>query len=87
MDNDKKPIYPDLNNVWTAASNRNQRAVERGYSLNIIAHNMGIVAESMIEQQKINLRNTDLLKQINDQMKSIKKSLEEINKRRIVVQR
>ena len=79
MNNDKKPIYPDLNNVWAASSNT--------YSSNIIAHNMGIVAESMIEQQKINLRNTDLLKQINDQMKSIKKSLEEINKRRIVVQR
>lgn len=79
MDNDKKPIYPDLNNVWAASSN--------SYSLNIIAHNMGIVAASTIEQQKINLRNTELLKQINDQMKSIKKSLEEINKRRIVVQR
>lgn len=79
MNNDKKPIYPDLNNVWAASSN--------SYSLNIITHNMGIVAASMIEQQKINLRNTDLLKQINDQMKSIKKSLEEINKRRIVVQR
>ena len=79
MDNNKKPIYPDLNNVWTATSS--------GYSTNINAHNMGIVAASMIEQQKINLRNTELLKQINDQMKSIKKSLEEINKRRIVVQR
>lgn len=79
MDNDKNPIYPDLNNVWVASSNT--------YSSNIIAHNMGIVAASMIEQQKINLRNTELLKQINDQMKSIKKSLEEINKRRIVVQR
>lgn len=79
MDNNKKPIYPDLNNAWAAASSR--------YSSNIIAHNMGIIAASMIEQQKINLRNTDLLKQINDQMKSIKKSLEEINKRRIVVQR
>ena len=79
MDNDKKPIYPDLNNVWEASSN--------SYSLNIIAHNMGIIAASMIEQQKINLRNAELLKQINDQMKSIKKSLEEINKRRIVVQR
>lgn len=79
MDNDKKPIYPDLNNVWVASSNT--------YSSNIIAHNMGIVAASMIEQQKINLRNAELLKQINDQMKSIKKSLEEINKRRIVVQR
>lgn len=79
MDNNKKPIYPDLNNIWAASSN--------SYSTNIIAHNMGIVAASMIEQQKINLRNTDFLKQINDQMKSIKKSLEEINKRRIVVQR
>lgn len=79
MDNDKKPIYPDLNNVWVASSNT--------YSSNIIAHNIGIVAASMIEQQKINLRNAELLKQINDQMKSIKKSLEEINKRRIVVQR
>ena len=79
MDNDKKPIYPDLNNVWAASSN--------SYSLNIIAHNMGIVAASMIEQQKTNLRNTELLKQINDQMKSVEKSLEEINKRRIVVQR
>lgn len=79
MDNNKKPIYPDLNNVLAASSN--------SYSLNIIAHNMGIIAASMIEQQKINLRNTDLLKQINDQMKSVKKSLEEINKRRIVVQR
>lgn len=79
MDNNKKPIYPDLNNVWVASNN--------GYSTNIIAHNMGIVAASMIEQQKINLRNADLLKQINDQMKSIKKSLEEINKRKIVVQR
>lgn len=79
MNNDKNPIYPDLNNVWAASSN--------SYSLNIIAHNMGIVAASMIEQQKINLRNTEFLKQINDQMKSIKKSLEEINKRRIVVQR
>lgn len=79
MDNNKSPIYPDLNNVWAASSN--------SYSLNIIAHNMGIVAVSMIEQQKTNLRNTELLKQINDQMKSIKKSLEEINKRRIVVQR
>lgn len=79
MDNNKSPIYPDLNNVWTSSSN--------GYSTNIIAHNMGIVAASMIEQQKINLRNADLLKQINDQMKSIKKSLEEINKRKIVVQR
>lgn len=79
MNNDKRPIYPDLNNVWAEASS--------GYSSNIIAHNMGIVAASMIEQQKINLRNADLLKQINDQMKSIKKSLEEINKRRIVVQR
>lgn len=79
MDNDKNPIYPDLNNVWVASSNT--------YSSNIIAHNMGIVASSMIEQQKINLRNAELLKQINDQMKSIKKSLEEINKRRIVVQR
>lgn len=79
MDNDKNPIYPDLNNVWAASSN--------SYSLNIIAHNMGIVAASMIEQQKINLRNAEFLKQINDQMKSIKKSLEEINKRRIVVQR
>ena len=79
MDNDKNPIYPDLNNVWVASSNT--------YSSNIIAHNMGIVAASMIEQQKINLRNAELLKQINDQMKSIKKSLEEINKRRIVVQR
>lgn len=79
MDNDKKPIYPDLNNVWAASSN--------SYSLNIIAHNMGIVAASMIEQQKINLRNAEFLKQINDQMKSVKKSLEEINKRRIVVQR
>ena len=75
----KTPIYPDLNNVWAASSNT--------YSSNIIAHNMGIVAASMIEQQKINLRNAELLKQINDQMKSIKKSLEEINKRRIVVQR
>lgn len=79
MDNNKSPIYPDLNNVWVASSNT--------YSSNIIAHNMGIVAASMIEQQKINLRNAELLKQINDQMKSIKKSLEEINKRRIVVQR
>lgn len=79
MDNNKSPIYPDLNNVWAASSS--------GYSTNIIAHNMGIVAASMIEQQKINLRNAELLKQINDQMKSIKKSLEEINKRRIVVQR
>lgn len=79
MDNDKKPIYPDLNNAWAA--------VTSGSPSNIIAHNMGIVAASMIEQQKINLRNADLLKQINDQMKSIKKSLEEINKRRIVVQR
>lgn len=79
MDNDKKPIYPDLNNVWAASSN--------SYSLNIIAHNMGIVAASMIEQQKINLRNAEFLKQINDQMKSVKKSLEEINRRRIVVQR
>ena len=79
MDNDKKPIYPDLNNVWAASSN--------SYSSNIIAHNIGIVAASMIEQQKINLRNAELLKQINDHMKSIKKSLEEINKRRIVVQR
>lgn len=79
MDNNKKPIYPDLNNIWAASSN--------SYSTNIIAHNMGIVAASMIEQQKINLCNADLLKQINDQMKSIKKSLEEINKRRIVVQR
>lgn len=79
MDNNKSPIYPDLNNVWAASSS--------GYPSNIIAHNMGIVAASMIEQQKINLRNADLLKQINDQMKSIKKSLEEINKRRIVVQR
>lgn len=79
MNNDKTPIYPDLNNVWAASSNT--------YYSNIIAHNMGIVAASMIEQQKINLRNADLLKQINDQMKSIKKSLEEINKRRIVVQR
>ena len=41
MDNDKNPIYPDLNNVWAASSN--------SYSLNIIAHNMGIVAASMIE--------------------------------------
>lgn len=79
MNNNKSPIYPDLNNAWVAASS--------GYSTNVIAHNMGIVAASMIEQQKINLRNTELLKQINDQMKSIKKSLEEINKRRIVVQR
>lgn len=79
MNNNKSPIYPDLNNVWVASSN--------SYSTNIIAHNMGIVAASMIEQQKINLRNAELLKQINDQMKSIKKSLEEINKRRIVVQR
>lgn len=79
MNNDKTPIYPDLSNMWAAASS--------GYSTSIIAHNMGIVAASMIEQQKINLRNADLLKQINDQMKSIKKSLEEINKRRIVVQR
>ena len=79
MDNNKKPIYPDLNNVWAASSS--------GYSTNIIAHNMGIVAASMIEQQKTNLRNAELLKQINDQMKSIKKSLEEINKRKIVVQR
>ena len=79
MNNDKTPIYPDLSNMWAAASS--------GYSTNIIAHNMGIVAASMIEQQKINLRNMELLKQINDQMKSIKKSLEEINKRRIVVQR
>lgn len=79
MNNDKTPIYPDLSNMWAAASS--------GYSTNIIAHNMGIVAASMIEQQKINLRNTELLKQIDDQMKSIKKSLEEINKRRIVVQR
>lgn len=79
MDNNKKPIYPDLNNVWAASSN--------SYSLNIIAHNMGIVAASMIEQQKINMRNSELLKQIDDQMKSIKKSLEELNKRRIVVQR
>lgn len=79
MNNDKTPIYPDLSNMQAAASS--------GYSTNIIAHNMGIVAASIIEQQKINLRNTELLKQINDQMKSIKKSLEEINKRRIVVQR
>ena len=79
MDNDKKPIYPDLNNIRAVSSN--------SYTLNIIAHNMGIVAASMIEQQKINLRNAELLKQINDQMKSVKKSLEEINKRRIVVQR
>lgn len=79
MNNDKTPIYPDLNNVWASSSNT--------YSSNIIAHNMGIVAASMIEQQKINLRNAELLKQINDQMKSIKKSLEEINKRKIVVQR
>ena len=78
MDNNKKPIYPDLSNAW-AASN--------GYFTNIIAHNMGIVAASMIEQQKINMRNSELLKQIDDQMKSIKKSLEELNKRRIVVQR
>lgn len=79
MNNDKTPIYPDLSNMWAAASS--------GYSTNIIAHNMGIVAASTIEQQKINLRNTELLKQINDQMKSIRRSLEEINKRRIVVQR
>lgn len=79
MNNDKTPIYPDLNNVWAASSN--------GYSTNIIAHNMGIVAASMIEQQKINLRNSELLKQIDDQMKSIQRSLEEINKRRIVVQK
>lgn len=79
MDNNKKPIYPDLSNAWAAASN--------GYSTNIIAHNMGIIAASMIEQQKINMRNSDLLKQIDDQMKSIRKSLEEINKRKIVVQR
>ena len=79
MSNNKAPIYPDLSNAWTAASN--------GYSMNIIAHNMGIVAASMIEQQKINMRNSELLKQIDDQMKSIRKSLEEINKRKIVVQR
>ena len=80
MDNNKKPIYPDLNNVWAASSN--------SYSLNIIAHNMGIVAESMIEQQKSNLCSIQKsLNEMNDQMKSIKKSLEEINKRRIVVQR
>lgn len=79
MNNDKTPIYPDISNMWAAASS--------GYSTNIIAHNMGIVAASMIEQQKINLRNTELLKQIDDQMKSIRRSLEEINKRRIVVQR
>lgn len=79
MNNDKTPIYPDMDNVWAASSS--------GYSMSIIAHNMGIVAASMIEQQKINLRNSDLLKQIDDQMKSIRKSLEEINKRRIVVQR
>ncbi len=79
MSNDKTPVYPDMDNMWAAAST--------GYSTNIIAHNIGIVAASMIEQQKINLRNTELLKQIDDQMKSIRKSLEEINKRRIVVQR
>ena len=79
MSNNKTPVYPDMDNMWAAAST--------GYSTNIIAHNIGIVAASMIEQQKINLRNTELLKQIDDQMKSIKKSLEEINKRRIVVQR
>ncbi len=79
MSNDKTPVYPDMDNMWAAAST--------GYSTNIIAHNIGIVAASMIEQQKINLRNTELLKQIDDQMKSIRKSLEEINKRKIVVQR
>ncbi len=79
MSNDKTPVYPDMDNMWAAAST--------GYSTNIIAHNIGIIAASMIEQQKINLRNTELLKQIDDQMKSIRKSLEEINKRRIVVQR
>lgn len=79
MSNNKAPVYPDMDNVWAASSS--------GYSMSIIAHNMGVIAASMIEQQKINLRNTELLKQIDDQMKSIKKSLEEINKRRIVVQR
>mgnify|MGYP006972332956 CR=1 FL=1 len=79
MSNNKAPVYPDMDNMWAAASS--------GYSTNIIAHNMGIVAASMIEQQKINMRNSDLLKQIDDQMKSIRKSLEEISKRKIVVQR
>lgn len=79
MNNDKTPIYPDLNNVWAASSN--------SYSLNIIAHNIGIVAASMIEQQKINIRNADLLKQIDDQMKAIRRTLEDLNKRRIVVQK
>lgn len=79
MNNDKTPIYPDLNNVWAAASS--------GYSTNIIAHNMGIVAASMLEQQKINMRNADLLKQIDDQMKAIRRTLEDLNKRRIVVQK
>lgn len=86
MDNDKNPIYPDLNNVWAASSNSYPLNII-AHNMGIVAHNMGIVAASMIEQQKINLRNAELLKQINDQMKSIKKSLEEINKRRIVVQR
>lgn len=33
MNNDKTPIYPDLNNMWAASST--------GYSMAIVAHNMG----------------------------------------------
>lgn len=79
MSDTKTPIYPEMDNMWAASST--------GYSMAIVAHNMGVVAASMLEQQKINLRNTELLKQIDDQMKAIRKTLEDLNKRRIVVQK
>lgn len=57
------------------------------YSMSVIATNIAAMNETMLEQQRINASNAVLLKQIDDSLKSIRKSLEAINKRRIVVQK
>lgn len=79
MSERKSPVYPNMDVAWSPSST--------GYSMGIIAHNMAAMTEIMIEQQKANIRNATFLKQIDDSLRSIRKSLEEINKRRIVVQK
>lgn len=76
---EKQAIYPNFENFW-AHSNT-------GYFDGVIAHNLAIIANVMQEQQKMNARNAVLLKEIDDSLRSIRKTLADLNKRRIVVQR
>ncbi len=76
---EKQAIYPNLENFWTYSNS--------GYFNGLIAHNLAIIAGVMQEQQKTNARNAVLLKQVDDSLKSIRKTLNELNKRRVVVHR